>query len=156
MKLRHLLLGEKSYVKHRQCIKKQRHHFADKGPHCLSYGFSSSHVPTWESDHEEGWAPKNWCFQIVVRENTFESPLSLELQGDQSNQSYRKSTLNIHWKNWCWSSNTLATWCKKPTHWKRPWCQERLKTTGESDNRGWGGWMASLMQWTLISANSGR
>ena len=24
-----------------------------------------------------------------------------------------------------WSSNTLATWCKEPTHWKRPWCLER-------------------------------
>ena len=37
----------------------------------------------------------------------------------------RKSTLNIHWMDWCWSSNTLATWCKQPTHWKRPWCWER-------------------------------
>ena len=34
---------------------------------------------------------------------------SLELQGDQTNQSYRKSTLNIHWTDWCWSSDTLAT-----------------------------------------------
>ena len=39
----------------------------------------------------------------------------------------KESTLNIHWKDWCgsWSSNTLATWCKEPTHWKRPWCWER-------------------------------
>ena len=29
-------------------------------------------------------------------------------------------------KDWCWSSNTLATWCKESTHWKRPWCWERL------------------------------
>ena len=28
---RHLLLGRKSYDKPRECIKKQRHHFADKG-----------------------------------------------------------------------------------------------------------------------------
>ena len=67
---------KKSYVKSRQCIKKQRHHFADKGPHCQSYGFSSSHVPMTESDHEEGWVPKNWCFQIVVLENTLESSLN--------------------------------------------------------------------------------
>ena len=34
-----------------------------------------------------------------------------------------------HWKDWCWSwsSNTLATWCKEQTHWKSPWCWERLK-----------------------------
>ena len=33
-----------------QCIKKQRHHFADKGPDSQSYGFSSSHVQMWELD----------------------------------------------------------------------------------------------------------
>ena len=26
-----------------------------------------------------------------------------------------KSTLNSHWKYWCWSSNTLATWCEEAT-----------------------------------------
>ena len=31
-------------------------------------------------------------------------------------------------------SNTLATWCEKLTHWKRPWWWERLKA-GEGDNR---------------------
>ena len=35
---------KKSYDKPRQCIKKQRHRFADKGPSSQSYGFSSSHV----------------------------------------------------------------------------------------------------------------
>ena len=35
---------KKSYDKPRQCIRKQRHHFADKGPYSQSYGFSSSHV----------------------------------------------------------------------------------------------------------------
>ena len=29
----------------------------------------------WELDHKEGWAPKNWCFQIVVLKKTLESPL---------------------------------------------------------------------------------
>ena len=34
----------------------------------------------------------------------------------------RCSVLGVHWKDWCWSwnSNTLATWCKELTHWKRP------------------------------------
>ena len=35
---------KKSYDKPRQCIKKQRDHFAGKGPYNQSYGFSSSHV----------------------------------------------------------------------------------------------------------------
>ena len=41
----------------------------------------------------------------------------------------------------------VATWCKELTHWKRPWCWERLKGGGEGDDRGWDGWMASLTQW---------
>ena len=45
----------KSYDKPRQPIKKQRHHFTDKGPHSQSNGFSSSHVWMWEVDHKEGW-----------------------------------------------------------------------------------------------------
>ena len=66
----------KSYDKPRQCIKKQRYHFANKCPYSQSYGYSSSHVWMWELDHKEGWAPKNWCFRIVVLEKTFESPLN--------------------------------------------------------------------------------
>ena len=46
-------------------------------------------------------------------------------------------TLNIHWKDWCWSSNTLATWCEQPTHGKRPWCWEWLRAGGEGGDRGW-------------------
>ena len=51
--------------------------------------------------------------------------------------------LIIHWKDWCWSwsSNTLVTWWKESTHWKRPWCWERLRVRGEGGGRGWdGGW----------------
>ena len=40
----HLLLGRKVMTNLRQCIKKQRHYFANKGPSSQSYGFSSSHV----------------------------------------------------------------------------------------------------------------
>ena len=56
---------------------------------------------------------------------------SLGQQGYQTSQSERKSTLNIHWKDWCWSSNTLATWYEELTHWKRPWCWERLRSGGK-------------------------
>ena len=37
----------------------------------------------------------------------------------------------------------------------RPWCWERLRA-GEGVSRGWDGWMASLIQWTWVWANSGR
>ena len=65
----------KSYDETRQCIKKQRLHFANKGPYSESYSFSGHHVWMWELDHEEGWGPKNWCFLILVLEKTLESPL---------------------------------------------------------------------------------
>ena len=52
------------------------------------------------------------------------------------------------------NSNTLATWCEELTHWKRPWCWERLKVGREGDNRGWDGWMASPTQWTWVWVSS--
>ena len=45
---------KKSYDQPREHIKKQRHHFANKGPYSLSYGFSSSHVQMGELDSKEG------------------------------------------------------------------------------------------------------
>ena len=54
------------------------------------------------------------------------------------------------------SSKTLATWCQELTHGKRPWCWERLRAGGEGDDRGWDGWMASLIQWTWVWTNSRR
>ena len=63
--------------------------------------------------------------------------------------------LSVHWKDWwSWNSSTLATWCKELTHWKRPWCWERLKS-GEGDDRGWDGWMASPTHWIWVGVNYG-
>ena len=77
---RRLLL--ESYDKLRQHIKKQRHHFADKGLSSQSYDFSSSHVWMWELNPKEGWPPKNWCFRTVVLAKTLWE--SLGQQGDQT------------------------------------------------------------------------
>ena len=76
----------------------------------------------------------------------------------RSNQSIlKKSSLNIHWKDWCWSwsNNTLATWWEELTHWKRSWCWERLKAGREGYDRGWDDWMASLTRLKWIWASSG-
>ena len=59
MKLKDAAPWKESYDKPRQHIKKQRHHFADKGPSIQNYGFSSSHVWMWKLDYKEDWAPKN-------------------------------------------------------------------------------------------------
>ena len=93
----------------------------------------------WELDYKESWVLKNWCFWTAVLEKTTESPLNCK----RSKQSIlNESVLNIHWKDWCWSwnFNTLAAWCEELTHWKRPWCWERLRAGGEGDGRRWDGW----------------
>ena len=74
MKLKDSCSLEEICEKPKQFIKKQRHHFDNKGPSNQSYGFSSSHVWMWEFDHKEDWTPKNWCFQIVMLEKIPESP----------------------------------------------------------------------------------
>ena len=144
---------KKSYDQPRQHIKKQRHYFASKDPSSQSYGFYSSHVWICELDHEQSLMLKNWCFWTVVLEKTLESPLeckeikSINPKGNQS---------------WIFSGRTdvkaetpiLATWCEELTHWRRPWCWERLKAGREGDNRGWDGWVASPTQWTWVWARS--
>ena len=55
---------------------------------------------------------------------------------------------------WSWNSNTLVTWCEELTHWKRPWCWERLRARGEGNDRGWDGWMALSTWWTWVWVDS--
>ena len=145
---------KKSYDQPRQHTKKQRHYLAKKGPSSQSYGFSSSHVWMWVLGYKESWVRKNWCFWTVVLEKTFESPLDckeIQLVHPKGYQSW----IFIGRTDAETNSSTLATWCKKQTHWKRPWCWERLKAGGEGDDRGWDGWMASLTRWTWFWASSG-
>ena len=98
------------------------------------------------------------CKEKHNRDNYHEKSWeSLGQQGDPTSTSWRKSTLDSHWKDscWSWNSNTLATWCEELTHWKRPWCWERLRAGGEGDDRGWDGWMTLVIQWTCVWVNSG-
>ena len=74
MKLRHLLFGRKA-VTNLDNITKGRDITLLINMVCQSYGFSRSHVWMWESNHKEGWVPKNWCFRTGVVEETPESPL---------------------------------------------------------------------------------
>ena len=99
-----------------------------------------------KAEHRRSDAFELWCWRL----------LRVPWTARRSNQLIlKKSVLNIHWKDWCWSwdPNTQATGCKELTHWKRPWCWERLKVE-EGDNRGWDGWMASLTQWTWVWVDS--
>ena len=93
----------------------------------VAYGGES-----WTIKKAEHWrtdAFALWCWRRFLR-----IPWTA-----RSNQSILKEiNLKIHWKDWCWnrSSNTLATWCKELTHWKRPPYLEKLKADGEGEDRG--------------------
>ena len=134
---------------------KQWHYFSNKGPSSQSYGFSSSHVWMWDLDYKQNWARKNWCFWTVVLEKTLERPL--DCKEIQPVTPKRNQSWIFIWKDWCWgwNCNTLATWCKELTLWKRHWCWERLKVGGEGDDRRWDGWMTSLTLWTWVCVSSG-
>ena len=112
-----LLLGRK-VMTNLDNILKSRHYFANK--FCLvkamffpvvMYLCESWTVKKAECQRIDAF--ELWCWRRFLR---------VPWTARRSNQ--RKSTLNIHWKDWCWSwsSNPLATCCDKPTHWKRPWC----------------------------------
>ena len=72
MKLKDACSLQERYDKLRQCIKKQRHHFANKGPSSQNYGFSSTHIQMWELTIKkaEHWiidAFKLWCWRRLLR-----------------------------------------------------------------------------------------
>ena len=100
----------------------------------------------WKLGDKEGGVLKNGCFWIVVLEKTLESPLHSKIKpvNPKGNQPRKDSC-------WSYSSYTLATWCKEPTHWKRFCWWERLRAGGEGGNRAWDGWMALPTQWHELS-----
>ena len=102
----------------------------------------------WTIQKADRWridAFELWCWRRLLR---------IPWTTRRLNQSIlKKSSLSVHWKDWCWSwsSNTLATWCREPTHWKRPWCWE--KTEGRrirgQERTGWLDGITDLMDVSL-------
>ena len=76
--------------------------------------FSSSHVWMWELDYKESWAPKNWCFWIVVLEKTLESASDCkEIQSilKEISPEYSLEGLMLKLKR-----QYFVHWCEKLTH----------------------------------------
>ena len=89
----------------------------------------------------------------VVLEKTLESPLDCKeiqpINPKEISPEYSLEVLKL-------KPQYFGPRWEELTHWKRPWCWEKLKAGGEGDDRGWNGWMASLTQWTWVWASSGR
>ena len=107
----------------------------------------------WDLDHQEGSVPKNWCFWIIVLEKTLEHPLDYKeikpANPKEINPEYSLEGLMLKLQYFVylmWRADSL----------EKLWCWERLRAGGEGDDRGWGGSMASLTQWTWVWTNSGR
>ena len=151
--IKRLVPWKKSYDQPRQSIKKQRHYFSNKGPSSQNFGFSSSHVWIWELDRKESWAPKNWCFWIVVLEKTHESPLDckeikpINPKGNQSWICIGRTDAE---------AKTPLLWPPDVKNWftRKDLMLGKIEGRGEGDDRGWDGWMASLTQWTWVWVNS--
>ena len=83
---------------------------------------------------------ENLCSWSVALEKTLESPWTASKSNqsilEEINPEYSLEGLMLK----------LQYFGHLLTHWKRPWCWERLRAEGERGNRGWDGRMASLTQ----------
>ena len=107
--------------------------------------FFRSCVQMWELDHKKGWVPKNWCFRIVVLENTLERSLdSKEFKpiNPKGNQSWifiggtdAKAEALIFW-----SPDAKSRLTGKDPGAGKDWRQEEKRTT-EDEMVGWHHWL---------------
>ena len=95
---------------------------------------------SWTAKKTEHWrtdAFKLWCWRRL---------LSIPWTARRSNKSILKEMnpeCSLEGLMLKLKLQYLATRFEELTHWKRPFCWERLKAKGEGDDRGQGSWMAS-------------
>ena len=149
-----LLLGRKAMT-NLDNIKKQTS-LCWQCPYSQSYTFSSSHVQIWELDHKDGWALKNWCFQIVVLEKPLEIPLeckeifkAVNPKGNQFWILIGKTDAEAE-APILWPPDAKNQLIGKDSDAGKDWGKE------EKGKTGWDGWVASLTQWIWVWANSRR
>ena len=120
------------------------------GRYCLVVVEIGTECESWTIKKAEHWrtdAFKLWCWRRL---------LWVRWTARRSNQSILEKISPEYSLEGLMLKLRLQYFCKELTHWKRPWCWERLKAGGEGDYRGWDGWMASWTQWIWVCTNSGR
>ena len=97
---------------------------------------------------------KNWCFWTVVLEKTLESPLDCKeiqpVHPKDISPGCSLEGLRLKLK-----LQYLGHLMQRADSSERLWWWERLRTGEEGDDKGWDGWMASLIQWTWVWVESG-
>ena len=132
---------------------KQRYHSADK-VHIVKPMVFPIFMYECEVDHKEGWALKNWCFQIVVLEKTLESPWhrkEIQLINSKGNKHWIFIGRTDAEASILWPADVRSLLIGKDSDARKDWGQKEKEVTED-----WDGWMASLTQWTWVWANSGR
>ena len=146
---------KKSYDKPIQCIKKERYHFADNGPHSQSHGFPTvmHSCQSWtikRAEHQTSDAFELWCWRRVLR---------VPWTASRSNQS------NLKERSPEYSLEGLMLTLKLQYFGYLMWRADSLEKTlmlGKIEGRGRSRWqrmrwlMASSTQWTRVWANAGR
>ena len=82
-----------------------------------------------KAEHQKIDAFELWCWRRLLR---------VPWTARKSKQSILKETspeCSLEWLMLNWNTSTLAMWCEELTHWKRPWCWERLMVGWEGDER---------------------
>ena len=133
-KIKTLPPWEKSYDKSRQCIKKQRHRFADKGLYSQSCGFSSIHMDvSWtikKAEHRRIDAFELWCWRRLLRvlctERRSNQSILKEINPEYSLEGLMLKLKLQHFGHLMRRANSL----------EKTLMLERLKAKGKGDNRG--------------------
>ena len=115
--------------------------------------FSCGRVWMWELDCEESWAPKNWCFQIVVLEKTPESPLDykIKLVNPNGNQPWIFIARTDAEALILWPPDVKNRLIGKDPVAGKDWGQKEKGVTEDEMV----GWHHQLNQWTWVWVNSG-
>ena len=108
--------SKKSYDKPRQCVEKQRHCSADKGPYSQDYGLHSGHVRLWEmglqkAEHLIIDAFELWCWRRLLKV-PWTARRSSQSILKEINPEYSSEGLIIKWKlqyfgHLMWRANSL-------------------------------------------------
>jgi len=130
---RHLLLGRKamtnldSLLKSRDITLPTKVHLVK----AMVFSVVMYGCEKWTIKKAEHWRIdvfEPWCLRRLLR---------VLWTMRRSNLSFLNEISPEYPFSFSWNSNTLTTWCKEPTHWKIPWCWERLKEGGEGGNMRW-------------------
>ena len=145
---------KKSNDKPRQHIKKQRHHFADKGLSSQSYGFLVVvyGYESWTIKKAEHWRINAFelrCWGKLLR-------ISWTARSNQSilkeiNPEYSLEGLMLKLK-----LQYFGHLLQKANSLKKTLMLGKIEGRRRRDDRRWDGWMASPTRWTRVWVNSGR